>query len=398
LETNPGLVDAPAPSAGEFEAAAEQSISLEDLAPPPVAEERRAVKRFPVRIPLLVHDGKAPVRGRSENLGRGGIFVTAERPFAPGTALRIRLDLPVPGEGHNEIAVHVVHATSSGGVNGFGLHFDDMSAETARRLDAFLEELARPSQSRPFLVVASLTLSAEVERVAQSYRDEEVRVRLVTPADNVQEIAEADPPDLMLLDLADPVMVAFVGALKATRSTSGIPVALVDKAGTPQSALLAAAAGADRFFSLPGELMPLIGFSVEKLAASRRRSVRARFQRPVALWVRGAQINAAAMDLSETGMQVRTAGEVAEGEILEAVVALSDGAPPARLNAKVAWKTPATDGGAMKTRLGLAFDVDDATRSRIRAEVRNALSASFYVRWLSAAPRVLPAPGIASRG
>lgn len=404
LETNPGLVHAPTPSAVEFEAAsAEMAISLEDLAPPPSAVERRAMKRFPVRIPLAVHDGKAPFRGRSENVGRGGLFVVTDRAFEAGAKLRVRLELPAAGDGQNEISVVVSHASEIGGQKGLGLRFDQMSAETARRLDVFLEELQAPAQSRPFLVVASQTLAAEVERIAQSYRGEEVRVRLVTGADNVQDVAESDPPDLMLLDLADPVMVAFVGALKATRATSGIPIALVDRGGQPQSALLAAAAGADKFFALPGDLMPLVGFSVEKLAASRRRSVRVRFQRPVGIWIGGAETAAAALDLSETGLQVRVAIEVPEQTMVEAVIALSDGGPPVRLPSRVAWKSPATDGGQLAVRLGLVFDADEASRTRIREEIRRALAASYYVRWLAAAPRparpasVLPA-GQPSRG
>ena len=404
LETNPGLVHAPAPSPQEFEAAsAEMAISLEDLAPPPSAVERRAMKRFPVRIPLAVHDGKAPFRGRSENVGRGGLFVVTDRAFEAGAKLRVRLELPAAGEGQNEVSVVVSHKSEIGGQKGLGLRFDQMSAETARRLDVFLEELQAPAQSRPFLVVASQTLAAEVERIAQSYRGEEVRVRLVTGADNVQDVAESDPPDLMLLDLADPVMVAFVGALKATRATSGIPIALVDRGGQPQSALLAAAAGADKFFALPGDLMPLVGFSVEKLAASRRRSVRVRFQRPVGIWIGGAETAAAALDLSETGLQVRVAIEVPEQTMVEAVIALSDGGPPVRLPSRVAWKSPATDGGQLAVRLGLVFDADEASRTRIREEIRRALAASYYVRWLAAAPRparsasVLPA-GQPSRG
>ena len=398
LETNPGLVNAPAPSASEFEAAsAEQPISLEDLAPPPSSVERRAVKRFPVRIPVALHDGKAPFRARSENLGRGGIFVVTDRAFERGAKLRVRLELPVAGEGANEISVHVAHGTEVASMKGVGLRFDDMSAETARRLDKFLEDLQAPAQSRPFLVVASQSLSAEVERIAQSYRGEEMRVRLVTAAENVQDVAESDPPDLMLLDLADLVMIAFVGALKATRATSGIPIALIDRSGQAKSALLAAAAGADRFVSLPGELMPLIGFSVEKLAASRRRGVRVRFQRPVSIWIAGAQTDAAAMDLSETGMQVRIAVDVPEQTNVEAAIALSDGGPPVRVHARVAWKSPASDAGTLGIRLGLIFEIDEATRARLREEVRRALAASYYVRWLAAAPTTLKNPVLAKQ-
>lgn len=384
LDTNPGIVDEPAPSPAEFEAAStEDAISLEDLAPPPVQAERRAVKRFSVRVPMALHDGKQPFRGRSENLSRGGLYVVTDRSFAAGARLRVRLELPVPGEGHNEIAVRVVHTEKMGSMSGLGIRFDEMSAETARRLDTFLADLAAPSHARPFLVVASPSLSPEVERVAQSYRDDEVRVRFVEPGENVQQAAESDPPDLMLLDLADPVMVAFVGALKASRATSGIPIALVDKSGQPQSALMAAAAGADRYFSLPGELMALVGFSVEKLAASRRRNVRVRFQRPVSVWAQGAEIRAAAVDLSETGLQVRTAADLPAQTAVEISVALSDGGPPLHLAAKVAWRADAADGGPLGVRLGIVFEPDESVRARIREEVRRALAASYYVRWLA---------------
>src|SRR5207249_1442955 len=141
LETNPGLVDAPAPTQSEFVAAASDTISLEELAPPPQAVERRAVSRFPVRVRLAVHDGKAPFRARSENLGRGGVFVVTDRPFPLTTPLRVRLELPAGGEGPSEIAVRVVHVSKVNDMVGLGLRFDDMSKETAGRLDPFLQQL-----------------------------------------------------------------------------------------------------------------------------------------------------------------------------------------------------------------------------------------------------------------
>ena len=42
-------------------------------------------------------------------------------------------------------------------------------------------------------------------------------------------------------------------------------------------------------------------------------------------------------------------------------------------------------------RVGFLLEPDDAARSRIREEVRRALTASYYVRWLSRAPKPVKA-------
>lgn len=388
LETNPGLEQTAPPTPVEFEAASGSlAISLEDLAPPPAAAERRAVPRFPIRFPIAVHDGASPFKARAENLGRGGVFVLTDRVFEPGSKVRVRLELPVPGDGYNEISSEIVHAGEVAQGRGIGLRFGEMSDQTSRRLDEFLEQLRQPAQSRPFLVVAAESLSAEVERVAQSYRGEEVRVRLVRFGENARDVAESEPPDLMLLDLADATVVTAVGALKSTRGTSRIPVGVVDRTRSAQAALAAAAAGADRFFVLPDDLARLVNFSVDTLAASRRRSVRVKFQRPITVVLDGREEKGASVDLSETGLQVRLAAAPPEGSQIELMVSLSDGGFPLRLPAKVTWSSAAKDGAALATKVGLLIEPDEESRNRIREEVRRALTVSYYVRWLASAPK-----------
>lgn len=397
LETNPDLANAPAPSAADFEtASAEGAISLEALAPPPVSD-RRAVPRYAVRLPVAVHDGKTPFKSRSENLGRGGTYVASDRHFAAGTRLRVRLELPVPGPGFNEVLGEVIHADApGGGSRGFGLRFLEMSDETARRLDTFLEELRKPAVARPFLVVASATLSGEVEQIAQQFRNEEVRVRLLNADEDPQPIAEADPPDLVLLDLDQPKVSDGVGALKSSRATSRIPVGLIDRTHQPQVALIAAAAGADRFFVLPDDLSRLVNFSVDTLAASKRRSVRVRFQRPIIVAMNHEEHQGAAVDLSETGVQVRLGVVPVEGSIVKIGIPLSDGLNPLELDAKVTWVHAANDGSALSQKVGLVFDPDESSRARLREEVRKALHISYYVRWLSSTPKAARTPSAGS--
>ena len=400
LETNPGLAAAPAPSAQEFESASgDDTISLEELASPPPFQERRALPRQPVRLPCAVHDGKHPFRARTENLAQAGTFISTDRVLEPGAKIRVRLELPVDGPGFNEIACEVVHATTpaSGDSPGFGLKFLEMSEQTAKRLTGFLEELRKPVQSRPFLVVASASMAGQVEALAQKFRSDELRVRFVKAGDDVKTAAENEPPDLILVDLADPMLVAHIGALKSTRATSHITVGIVDFTRAPQAALVAAAAAADKFFVLPDDTDRLLSFSVDALNASKRRSVRVKFQRPVSVLRAGApEQRGAAVDLSETGLQVRLAQAPPEKTEVQAVLRLSDDGPPLTVPAKVAWVSEAGDGAELAYRVGLLLEPDDAARSRIRDEVRRALTASYYVRWLSRAPKPQPAPRAAT--
>ena len=394
LDTNPGIEAKPAPSSQEFESASDaDTISLEDLSVEAPPQERRAVPRYPVRLPCAVHDGKSPFRARTENLASAGTFIATEREFPAGTKLRVRLELPVQGSGFNEIVCEVVHGSSAmGTMAGFGIKFLEMNEETASRLQSFLDDMRKPAESRPFLVVASSSLSAQVEAIGQQFRGDEVRVRLVKRGDDVRQAAENEPPDLILVDLADPMLVAHIGALKATRATSRIPVALVDFTRQPQAALVAAAAAADKFFVLPDDAERLVSFSSEVLNASRRRSVRVKYQRPIGLIANGGrEERGAGVDLSETGLQLRVAQAPAEKSVVEVVLRLSDGGDPVRVKGTVAWVSPADDGAELAMRVGILLEPDDAARSRIREEVRRALTASYYVRWLSRAPKAAPA-------
>lgn len=390
LDTNPGLVTAPTPSVQEFETASgDDTISLEELASPPPFEERRSVPRFPVRLPCAVHDGKNPFRARTENLARAGAFIATDRILEAGAVVRVRLELPVPGTGFNEIVCEVVHAAaaSDGTTQGAGLRFTEIAKDTSARLETFLEELRKPAEARPFLVVASGSMAGQVELLAQQFRSDEVRVRFVKPGEDVRTAAENEPPDLILVDLADPMLVAHIGALKSTRSTARIPVGLIDFTRSPQATLIAAAAAADRFFVLPEDGDRLLAFSVEVLNASRRRSVRVKYQRPVLIRRSGQDDRGAGIDLSETGVQVRLAQAPPEKSDATVVLRLSDDGPPLTVPARVAWATPAGDEAALAFRVGFLLEPDDAARSRIREEVRRALTASYYVRWLSRAPK-----------
>lgn len=393
LDTNPGLAATPAPSSQEFESASDaDTISLEELSADAPAQERRAVPRYAVRLPCAVHDGKNPFRARTENLASGGGFIATDRQLPAGSTVRVRLELPVQGSGFNEIVCEVVHGVSAmGTMAGFGVKFREMNEETAARLATFLEDMRKPAENRPFLVVSSSSLAAQVEAIGQQFRGDEVRVRLVKRGEDVREAAENEPPDLILVDLADPMLVAHIGALKSTRATSRIPVGLVDFTRTPQAALVAAAAAADKFFVLPDDAERLVEFSAEVLNASRRRSVRVKYQRPIGV-VRpgGREERGAGVDLSETGLQVRLAQAPPEKSAVEVVLRLSDGGEPVRVKATVAWATPADDGAELAMRVGLLLEPDEAARSRIREEVRRALTASYYVRWLSRAPKAAP--------
>lgn len=390
LDSNPGIETAPAPSSREFETASgDDTISLEELASPPPLEERRSVPRHAVRLPCAVHDGKNPFRARTENLAQAGAFIATDRVLAAGTIVRVRLELPTPGAGFNEIECEVVHATSAtdGTTPGAGLRFKQIPAETSQRLASFLEELRAPAEARPFLVVASGSMAGQVELLAQNFRSDEVRVRFVKAGDDVRTAAENEPPDLILVDLADPMLVAHIGALKSARSTSRIPVALVDFTRSTQATLIAAAAAADKFFVLPEDGDRLLAFSVEVLNASRRRSVRVKYQRPIVVRRDGKEDRGAGVDLSETGVQVRLAVAPPEKSSAEIVLRLSDDGPPLTVPAMVQWVTPAGDEAALAFRVGFLLEPDDAARSRIREEVRRALTASYYVRWLSRAPK-----------
>jgi len=80
------------------------------LLPPPSGARRRAT-RCACRSPSTTGSRRS---GRAARTSRaGGGFVSTERAYPQGTKLRVRLDLPVAGQGFNEILAEVVHARPS---------------------------------------------------------------------------------------------------------------------------------------------------------------------------------------------------------------------------------------------------------------------------------------------
>ena len=111
--------------------------------------QRRRHRRLTLRVPVWLRcepDGPS-LATHATTLGAGGLFVATDRPFAPGTQLRVRLRLP-GDTGAHELRAEVVwvDAGTAAAGRGMGLAFRD--PEAMARLAGALARLATDAEPR----------------------------------------------------------------------------------------------------------------------------------------------------------------------------------------------------------------------------------------------------------
>lgn len=88
--------------------------------------------------------------GVARNLSRGGIFVEAEAPVAPGAEVALEFALPdTPLRFAPTAQVVWLRERDNGGPSGMGLRFLALDGASAREIDSFVYERAEDATSRP---------------------------------------------------------------------------------------------------------------------------------------------------------------------------------------------------------------------------------------------------------
>ncbi len=100
----------------------------------------RRFRRITVHVAVEVFTDTGHRREMATTLGAGGLFIRTEEPLAPGSALKLRFQLP-GSEDQHELPGRVVWSNAAGGPEsgtpGMGIEFTDRaaSARLARALD-----------------------------------------------------------------------------------------------------------------------------------------------------------------------------------------------------------------------------------------------------------------------
>ena len=120
--------------------------------------DRREYDRLLVRVPLTLFGGGEQADGVTTDLSLNGCSIRTEATFAPGSTVRVRLQLGQAGEVEVHSAVVSAHRDS-----GMGLQFVRIATPDRDRLSRYLGRFLRPTgtsrrhggRPRPELVLAA---------------------------------------------------------------------------------------------------------------------------------------------------------------------------------------------------------------------------------------------------
>jgi PilZ domain len=159
----------------------------------PTESDRRNTIRYQITVAAEVIEIRSGTRfsTRTTDLGPGGCFVDSLMPLPVGTAVRVRLSK----DNISFDASGVVTFSQTG--LGMGVAFDPMPAERQSALDAWLNELMEPRQTR-----LEVNLSTPRVESPSQHPTEEVTHRLIRLLVKRRLITEKEAAEL----LGDPLL------------------------------------------------------------------------------------------------------------------------------------------------------------------------------------------------
>ncbi|MBX3270679.1 MAG: response regulator [Sandaracinaceae bacterium] len=225
-------------------------------------DERRRAYRFAARIKVRFRSIEELVTAYTEDVSRGGLYVTAAQQLPPGTEVQLSLELPDGGE-PALVPARVAYlldeptARAQGRNPGMGMQFlEDHVTPLAERIARFLAdtigsgEHERPGPIHALVVDDSASYR---ELVARSLED---AGHHVTVAENGLEgfgKAMQRTPDIVLTDVTMPVMDGWqlLRLLRARDATKKVPVVFLTSLDSERDRIKGYQRGVDDYIAKP---------------------------------------------------------------------------------------------------------------------------------------------------
>jgi len=225
-------------------------------------DSRRRGRRFAARIKVRFRSIEELVTAYTEDVSRGGLFVTAGQQLPPGTEVQLSLELPdgaAPALVPARVAYVLDEATArtQGRNPGMGMQFlEEDVAPLAERIAVFLSEtIGSGEHERPEPIQALVVDDSAAYRdlVAQSLMD---AGHFVTVAENGLEAlgrAMRRPPDIVLTDVNMPVMDGWqlLRLLRAREETKKVPIVFLTSLDTERDRIKGYQRGVDDYIAKP---------------------------------------------------------------------------------------------------------------------------------------------------
>ena len=235
-----------------------------------MTDEQRKGQRFAARIKVRFRSVDELVTAYTEDVSRGGLYVTSSQQLAPGTDVQLSLELPdgaapalVPAR--VAYALNEEEARAQGRSPGMGMQFlEEHVAPLAERIAAFLSKtIGSGEYERPEPVRALVVDDSEVSRKAIVGALESFGHQVVAAEHGLDALGKAmkDPPDVVLTDVAMPVMDGWqlLRLLRARDTTRNVPVIFLTALDTEEDRIKGYELGVDDFVAKP--------FAPDELAA-----------------------------------------------------------------------------------------------------------------------------------
>ncbi|MEZ4337107.1 MAG: response regulator [Sandaracinaceae bacterium] len=225
-------------------------------------DERRSAHRFAARIRVRFRSIEELVTAYTEDVSRGGLYVTAAQQLPPGTHVQLSLELPDGGPpalvpARVAYVLDEPSARAQGRNPGMGMQFlEEHVTPLAERIARFLADtIGSGEHERP------APIHALVVDDSASYRDLVARSLTeaghhVTTAENGLEAlgkAMRQPPDIVLTDVTMPVMDGWqlLRLLRAREATKKVPVVFLTSLDSERDRINGYQRGVDDYIAKP---------------------------------------------------------------------------------------------------------------------------------------------------
>lgn len=232
---------------------------------PPMTEqgsERRGGARFAARIKVRFRSVEELVTAYTEDVSRGGLYVTAAQQLPKGTLVQLSLELPDGGP-PALLAARVAYvltdeeAQERGRNPGMGMRFmaEDV-APLAERIAEYLAEMAGSGEhERPEPIHALVVDDSSSWRSAVREALAQFGHRVTEAEHGLDALGKAmkEPPDLVLTDVTMPVMDGWklLRLLRSREATARVPVVFMSTLASERDRIRGYQLGVDDFLEKP---------------------------------------------------------------------------------------------------------------------------------------------------
>ena len=248
------------------------------------SDRRAATPRFAARVKVRFRSVEELVTAYTDDISRGGLFVTSTHQLPPGSRVQVQMELPDEGPAARvpaEVAytLSADEAEKAGRQPGMGMKFLEADiAPLAARIAVFLSatlDAQGEEGTEPIHVLVVDDSKSYRAAVASALTGAGHRVTEAEHGLDALGKAMKEPPDLVLTDVQMPVMDGWqlLRLMRARDKTKGVPVVFLTTLDSDADRIKGYELGIDDFIAKPSAAEELLARAHRVVARARREGV-----------------------------------------------------------------------------------------------------------------------------